>query len=201
VQVSDAQLGCRTRCIACGTSFLAQAGQASVPSPLAEGRYPLQPLDEELSPPKPPTPERGLPRHRIPLCPGCHRPVGWQALACPYCGHLFDPLDAERQMEGKARKDGEAHRGGLIDTLGSVSLAVGAMSFCLVGLGPAVALGTGVPAVAMANRDLDRMRTGMVDPAGRLATEHGRNKAVVGVVLALLTGLFWLLVFLNKLGW
>lgn len=201
VQVSEAQLGRRTRCIACGISFVAEVGKHEAPAATIEAHYPLQPLIEELSPPQPPTSQKGLARHRIPLCPGCHRPVGWEMLACPHCGHLFDPLDVERQMEGQLRKDGDLHRGGVIDTLGSISLALGAMAFCLFGVGTVVALATGIPAVVMANHDLHKMRTGLVDPAGRLATEHGRNKAVVGIVLGLLTGMFWALVGLNQLGW
>jgi hypothetical protein len=170
-------------------------------SPLKEQHYPLQPLEQELTPPQPPVPQKGLPRHRLPLCPGCHRPVSWECLACPFCGHQFDPLDAERPHEGPLRRDGESHRGGMIDGLGSISLALGTMAFCLVGLGTLVALATGIPAVVMANRDLDRMKTGLVDPAGRTATEYGRNKAMVGIVLGLLTGVFWMFVVLNRFWW
>lgn len=56
-----------------------------------------------------------------------------------------------------------------------------------------IALGTGVPALVMANRDLPRMDNAMVDPLGRPTTTFGRNKAIVGLTLAFVCALIWAL--------
>lgn len=198
VQVSELHLGKRTRCIACGSTFVAEPGPA--PSlPEAPDSYPLHPQDKEQHKEESRSlKQRGLPRHRLPLCPGCHRPVGWEVLACPYCGHLFDPLDVKRPLTDARRRDGEMHRGGTIDTLGTVSLLGGVLALCTGPLGVLVALGTGIPAWVMASGDLPQMQSGVVDPEGRIPTEYGRNKAVVGIVLGMLFGLFWLLLLLNR---
>jgi hypothetical protein len=193
VQVPQTQLGRRTRCIACDGSFYAEAG------PVALGdadHYPLVPSEDELVPPRPPAPQRGRPRHQTPLCPGCHRPVGWEAPACPHCGHLFAEAG---YASPDFRKDGESHRGELIDRLGGVSLMFGCLTVGLGPLGLLVALATGLPGLTMASRDLERMNTGLVDPAGRTLTEWGRSKAVVGITLGVVLGLFWGLVLFNWL--
>src|SRR5262249_4056499 len=149
--------------------------------------YPVHgPLDGPPTP-DPQRPGRGLPRQRMPLCPGCHRPVPWEAPACPYCGHEFDPLDAVRQSAPQGRPHdgrgaGEEHRGGVIAPLGTASLLFGALAMCTGPVGGLLALATGLPALAMANRDLELMRTGAIDPSGRDSTLAGRSRAVVGTV-------------------
>jgi hypothetical protein len=191
VQVAEMLLGKRTRCIACGSVFL--AGEQPLP-PEPTG-IPLQPDDEDLPSGRlpgmdVPGPQHGLPRHHLPLCPRCHRPVGWEASACPHCGHLFEPEDPRNLPPWPRRRDGEPHRGKMIDTLGSVSLMCGTVGMCLLFIGPAVALATGIPAIVMAYHDLERMQKGLTDPDGRRETELGRNKAIVGVVIAVLVAIF-----------
>lgn len=200
VQVSETQLGRRTRCIACQHAFVA-GDQPPARAPLID-TYPVHPAPEEAPAPIPPAvPSRGPGRHRLPLCPGCHRPVGWDAPTCPFCGHLFDPLDglAPAEVAAHGRRDGDDHRGRLIDTLGTISLVAGTLTLCTGPLGFLAALGTGIPAWVMADRDLPRMVTGMVDPQGRTTTEYGRNKAIVGVILASLFGAFFALWILSRL--
>ncbi len=195
VQVSEAHLGRRTRCIACGLGFVAEpAGAVPVPA-AALDPYPLRPTDQEVPPPAAPPREKGLPRDRLPLCPGCSRPVSWEAEACPYCGHLFDPLDTPHRAWMHARFDGEHHRGGLIDTLGTVSLIAGFLTLCTGPVGFLVAVLTGVPAWVMASLDLPKMESGLVDPGGRSMTRGGRGKAIAGVALGVVFGFFFLLVF------
>lgn len=138
-------------------------------------------------------PERGP----VPLCPACQGPADWDAAACPHCGQPFDPADAPRRWP--TRRDGEAHRGPLIDNLGALSLLCGMVGFCTGGLGAAVALAAGLAAVVMADRDLAAMRRGDLDPAGRAATERGRAKAVVGLVLAVVFGSLVVLVIIQAL--
>ena len=53
-------------------------------------------------------------------------------------------------------------------------------------VGPLIALATGIPALLMASRDLEKMQKCLRDPEGRRETELGRNKAIVGVVGAVL---------------
>jgi hypothetical protein len=135
----------------------------------------------------------------MPLCPLCHRPVSWEALVCPYCGHLFDPEDAHQRDERfPFRRDASAHRGKLIETLGTITLFGGALTFCTGGIGMVLALCTGVAALLMARHDLAQMKTGIVDPQGKSLTEYGQNKAIIGLVLALLFGLFLFLAIVNR---
>jgi hypothetical protein len=47
----------------------------------------------------------------------------------------------------------------------------------------------GITAWVMAANDLEGMRTGVIDPAGRAQTEDGRNHAIIGVVLGTLFAL------------
>jgi hypothetical protein len=190
-------LGRRTRCIACGRVFMA----GETPPPAEPPGYPVR-LDDEEVPTAPPPLSRGLPRHQLPLCPRCHRPVGWEVSMCPHCGHLFadeSPGQAPPWTHPwSLRRDGERHRGKLIDTLGAVSLLCGFFAWCLPFVGSAVALATGIPALVMASADLDRMREGLIDPEGRPSTEMGRDKARGGVVLAILAGTFYVFVFIAQ---
>lgn len=187
IQVGEFQLGRRTRCLACNQTFLAETRTSVTPA----GLPPLVPSLPVLTPPRPPTEQKGMPPGRLPLCPSCHHSVPWEALACPCCGHLFDPRDGEQQCDLPPRRDSEHHRGGLIDTLGTVSLLAGAFSLCLAPLCGPLALATGLSAWILAHRDLEHMRTGLVDPSGRTSTEFGRNKALVGMVLAVLFSVFF----------
>jgi hypothetical protein len=200
VQAAETSLGRRVRCIACSGVFIASEGldsRAKQPSEEPAG-YPLR---AEPAPPQAPAPrEHGLARHHLPLCPRCHRPVGWEAADCPHCGHLLDPRDALFKEEQLVRRDAEPHRGQTIDTLGTLALLGGAVSLCGVTapLGLLAALGLGIPALVMARRDLEQMRTGGVDPGGQPLSEFGRNKALVGIILGMMFGLFWFLVVLES---
>jgi hypothetical protein len=190
-------LGQRTRCIACATLFVAS------PDVGFPAREPVEdsthyPLREEQPPPTPAEQTLGLSRHRLPLCPVCHRPVSWQSLDCAHCGHLFDPLDAVRRGQWGLRRDGEPHRGKLIDTLGTLSLLGGALTLCTGPIGVLAGMGFGIPALMMARNDLERMPSGAVDPEGRPLTEFGRNKSIVGIVLATLFALFWIVLALER---
>jgi hypothetical protein len=181
VGLSEGFLGRRTRCIACSAEFVAAPG---------------------VDPPTPavlPLPAAGGPGwSRLPLCPGCHQPVAWDAPACPGCDLPLDPADADGQGEWACRRDARRHRGPLIETLGSVCLWAGVLSLCVAPLAVPVGLLTGLPALLMARHDLSQMRRGAVDPGGRRITELGRNKVVAGLVLTTLFGLFWGLMLTNR---
>jgi hypothetical protein len=131
------------------------------------------------------------------LCPRCHRPVEWDAPACPHCSHLFDVDNRTGPPVWQRRRDGEDHRGPLIDSLGTICLMCAVMGLCTAGVGVLMALCTGIPALLMASADLERMRTGELDPDGAARTEMGRNKAIAGLVLAVVFGAVVVLVIIQ----
>lgn len=195
-QVADVLLGSSTRCIACGRTFVANV---FTEPPRLMSEYPVQSTEEDDAPP--PRPNNWYPgraKHQKPLCPRCHLPVEWEAEYCPHCSHAFDPNDREAPPPWETRRDGEKHRGQLIDTLGTIALVCGVLGSCTLGLGVLAALGTGVPALVMAKHDLERMNANQLDPEGRRMTELGRNKAVVGVVLAVLFGVGFVLFLVHS---
>jgi hypothetical protein len=194
IQLAELFLGRPTRCIACGHRFIA-APDVGAPARdrQEDSPYPV------ATPPAPPVEKpqtAGRSHQRLPLCPGCHRPVGWEALECPECGHLLDPLDAFARGDWIRRRDAQPHRGQAIDTLGTLCLFGGALSLCIAPLAVPVALGFGIPALVMARGDLEEMEKGGIDPEGKGLTEFGRNKAIVGMVLAPGLGLLWMLAYL-----
>jgi len=139
----------------------------------------------------------GLARYRLPLCPRCHRPVTWDALACPHCSHLLDPEDESGPPPWERRRDTDGHRGRLIDGLGTACLLCGFLVLCTAGVSALGALGTGIPALVMAGHDLERMRRKELDEDGRSVTELGRNKAVVGLVLAVVFTVFFVIMYME----
>jgi hypothetical protein len=196
--MAEALLGRTVRCIACQAAFTAESGAPQPPRP---------------APPPPPSP---LPPRRAaqrqdededeadcqPFCPGCGRRVNWEVSRCPHCG---EELEAETDFRRRlrlgqwVRRDSLPHRGRLIAGLGTFSMVTGGLSLCLLGLGAAVALPAGIAAWVMANRDLELMRCGVMDPAGRTQTENGRVGAIVGVILATLFAAFFAVMFFRPL--
>jgi hypothetical protein len=179
VQMMDAMLGRRTRCVACGEQFLAGAPPAPRPEPEPDV-IPVQPLDLDEAA----RPDRAR-NPRPALCPCCGRVVTWDAAACPGCGLYLEPDRSAARWSGHRRRDQEPHRGPLIAALGKASLLVGV---CTCGVALPITLGLGVPAWVMANHDLELMRTGQIDPDGREPTENGRAAALAGIFLALAFG-------------
>jgi hypothetical protein len=183
VQMMDGTLGKRIRCLACGQTFVAGA----LPAPAAEPETVtvplprLEPTEGAASPPRPATGQRSP----WPLCPSCSRPVPWEANDCPHCGLFLEADASVERWSGFRRRDQEPHRSRLVGTLGQISLLAGGLSLCLPVLGQLVSLGTGIPAWVMANHDLEMMRTGLIDPDGRVETENGKIAAIVGVCLSL----------------
>ena len=197
VQMAESQLGRRVRCIACQSAFVAEAGPPQPPRLTAPPPPPLRPPaaakrqdeDEDEADPRP-------------FCPGCGRRVNWEVTRCPHCG---EELEAENDFRRRlrlgqwVRRDSLPHRGRLLAALGTFSMVTGGLSLCLLGLGAAVALPAGIAAWVMANRDLELMRCGVMDPAGRTQTENGRVGAIVGVILATLFAAFFAVMFFRPL--
>jgi Na+/proline symporter len=99
-------------------------------------------------------------------------------------------------MADLIRRDYEPHRGPLILSLGNLSMIVGGLSLCLFGAGAILSIPIGILVWLMANRDLEYMRAGRMDPAGKVQTETGRTAAVAGIVLGLIFAVFYALVYL-----
>jgi hypothetical protein len=96
----------------------------------------------------------------------------------------------ERPWErpGEVRRDAESHRGQLLVVLGTVSVACGLSAFLL--LAPALfGLPVGAAALAMARRDLRKMRAGLMDCRGIDKTGEGRALAAFGLILNLVAPL------------
>lgn len=197
VQTADALLGRRVRCGACRHSFLATAEHIAPPA-------------RRAAPASPPPPRRLDPRSGSaadgdedfagaeggPFCPGCGRRIAWKDLTCPYCGEELEPEDQMRRLGARVRRDYEPHRGGLILTLGNVSMLLGGLSLCLFGMGALLSIPVGILAWTMASRDLERMREGLMDPGGKVQTETGRTGAVAGIILGGIFASFFALLYL-----
>jgi hypothetical protein len=187
VQAADAVLGQCLRCSACGHAFVAAPSAVRPPRPVAAD--PLPALGDAAMG----NGEGG------PFCPGCGRRISWEASLCPHCGEELEPEDEEqrrrRGVEG-LRRDYEPHRARLILNLGNLSLIVGGLSLCTFGLGALVSVPVGVLAWLMANRDLELMREGRMDPRGLSLTRTGRTGAITGIILGGLFAAFYALVIL-----
>jgi hypothetical protein len=112
--------------------------------------------------------------------------------------HLTEPWE----KPGSIRCDFESHRGGLIHTLGIVSLIAGIVSLLCAIFAAPVGLAAGIAAWWMAAIDLTKMRTGTMHSSGRMATESGRTRGIIGSILSL-GGivLFVALFVVDALGW
>jgi hypothetical protein len=195
VQTADALLGRWVRCGACRHSFLATAERIAPPA-----RPQTPPSPPERSRDRAPRPDDGdedFPdAERGPFCPGCGRRVGWRGLTCPFCGEELEPEDDARRLADRLRRDYEPHRGSLILSLGNVSMLVGGLSLCTFGAGAVVSVPVGILAWMMANRDLERMRDGLMDPRGKAQTETGRTGAIAGIILGGIFASFYALLYL-----
>src|SRR5207253_1790321 len=111
------------------------------------------------------------------------------ASRCRHCGEELEEEQDDRPWERGVRRDCEPHRGGMLLTLGIVSIVCSAVSlpfFCCYGLGAVIAgvgLALGIPAWVMGHRDLAMMRQGVKDPAGRGLTQGGWICAIIGTCL------------------
>ncbi len=196
--MAEGVIGHSVRCMACQGRFVADPNVKPPPPPPRRTKpppetVPLQQTDEE-----------GPATDNRPFCPGCGRRVNWDWLVCYHCGEPFDfdpdadPRRRERALLQRPRRDSIRHRGTLIANLGNLTLGVGALSLCLLGVGAVITLPMGITTIVMANGDLNLMRTGQMDPAGKMQTENGRNAAVIGLALSLIFAAGWGLFALSR---
>jgi hypothetical protein len=136
------------------------------------------------------------------LCPACARPVAWEAIRCVHCGVELEPdydgSPRRRPPLGGIRRDCDSHRGPMIQNMGNLTLLVGGLSLCTFGIGLLVALPLGITTWMMANGDLEKMRSGEMEPQGKAQTESGRTSAITGMVLSLVFAAGYAVLFLGK---
>jgi DNA-directed RNA polymerase subunit RPC12/RpoP len=205
VLTADAFIGRQVRCFGCGSRFVASADptQAEAPKNSAKGSGRRHPDDEYRRPP-PRISHTDDDEEEWPFCPGCGRQVSWTDEACRHCGEEFEEEDAPLRSVLRTdvvlplRRDGEAHRGGLLLTLGSVSCVTGLMSACSFGLLAIISVPLGAVVMVLASRDLKRMQDGSVDAGGRPSTERARATGIAGVVLGVLFAGVYLLIKLAQ---
>jgi len=105
-------------------------------------------------------------------------------------GRPYDE-DDDRPWENGARRDCEPHRGSLIMTFGILSVVLGVTCYLAI-----IGLPLGIAAWVMGQRDLRKMRAGVMDPFGRGSTQSGCICGIIGTVLNTL-GLLWLIWMLS----
>ncbi len=116
-------------------------------------------------------------------CPECGRTVHRDARRCIACGERLSPNryavdDDYPRSEMRFRKfDCEPHRGGLILTMGIISLVLPFLCLAIIGWVP------GLLAWIMGGSDLKRMRSGDIDPEGFGSTQAGWVCGIIGTLL------------------
>jgi predicted Zn finger-like uncharacterized protein len=138
-------------------------------------------------PSEPVPPASSLPRFSdregdMRLCPACSRQVHRGAEYCRHCGAPMWQHRGQSSGRPPLRRDWEPERGGLVLTLGILSLV------CLVCCPPA-GIGLGIAAWALGGTDVAKMRRGQMDPRGLGATNGGLACGIIGTFLNLLGSL------------
>ncbi|GIW79889.1 MAG: hypothetical protein KatS3mg105_1696 [Gemmatales bacterium] len=132
-------------------------------------------------------------------CPNCGRSVELHDTQCPYCGEpLEEAADAPQEAadsrppwerEGGFRRDCEPHRGPLILTLGILSIVIGFLGVCTMGIGGVVGAIIGIVGWILGQTDLKKIRHNRMDPLGHGSTHAGWVCAIIGTVISVLTSL------------
>jgi hypothetical protein len=111
-------------------------------------------------------------------CPACGRRIHRDVRRCYHCGERLE-ADRPRRRREPERRDCEPHRGGLILTLGIISLVT--LTFCpLIGLIP------GLIAWVLGQGDLRKIRARTMDPEGQGLTQGGWVCGIIGTALSAL---------------
>jgi hypothetical protein len=152
-------------------------------------------------------------------CPHCGERIRASSIRCKYCGEEIgdeeedeeDDRPSRRKKKKKKKRrrsdygDLAPHRGGMVMTLGIISGVCGLVSMFFTCCCPFVSLGTtvagvacGIPAWIMGQKDLAKMRDGIMDDAGKGNTQTGWIFAMVGTILS---GVFVVLTILRFIIW
>jgi len=148
------------------------------------------PPEKRQSPPPPPPPRDRPAGEGLRSCPRCGEEVGRNAVRCVYCNlRLDDDNDDYRPPlvyygEPEQRRDVEPHRGGLVLTLGILSIvAAASILTTILAFLTFLGLPLGIAAWVMGHRDLRKMRDGVMDVRGRGSTQAGWICGIIGTVL------------------
>jgi predicted Zn finger-like uncharacterized protein len=198
LRIADALRGQRVRCPACNHTFDGEPPADAAGSPLD---LPLQlAIDEpstpplELSPPEAPPPELPPPEAPPPElpprsnedddlkeCPVCGKHIHRDSTRCYNCGERFDErrpswdrFDIRRR---EPRRDSVPDRGGVVLSLGIVSLA------CLFVWCAPIGVILGLTAWIMGQSDLRKIKSGQMDVNGRGMTQAGWICGILGTLL------------------
>ena len=186
LQVPEDLLGKDVQCPTCASTFVASLGQQSktVHSPIQE---------PQQSPPPESPPHFPLEQNRQspPPYPGEHQQPQYGGYDSPrydssgydssgYDSSGYDSYGSGSRRSSMRRRDFSPHRGGLILTLGIISL-----TFCAF---------TGPIAWIMGNQDLKDIRVGRMDPDGEGLTQAGRICGIISTILMIVVVAFYCLI-------
>ena len=88
------------------------------------------------------------------------------------------------EQPGALRRDAVPHRGNWLLLLGRTALAFGALALCLA-VPALVGLSLGAAVWVLGQRDLARMRAGIMDRTGRGDVQRAMDLAIAGALLSL----------------
>ncbi len=184
-----------------GASESTVNGSAAAPAassyPSSSEKPANRPAERKSLPAPPPEfePRRGERRDKRAvqdLCPNCQAVIDAGVNTCPECGAEFEPEDDAGyrpwEQAGLERRDSESHRGGLLLTMGIVSLVLPFFFFvCYLGIITSLlGLVLGAGAAWMGRRDLKKMREHIMAREGEGLTSGARICGTVAVCFNLL---------------
>ena len=107
-------------------------------------------------------------------------------------GYTANPLP-RWELPRSFRLERAPHRAGFLQWVTRVSLALAYLTLapCFLGVTAVVAAPLGLGGRSAALRDLARMRAGLMDPSGAVATERAAYRGFDGFVISLVALLFW----------
>jgi predicted Zn finger-like uncharacterized protein len=147
-----------------------------------------QPRDDSESAPRPPRrPMLNDDHDDLRDCPNCGKHVHRDYVRCPSCGERLS-RSAGRRRANLGRRDAEPHRGGLVLTLGIISLVCAVVCWPI---GPVLGTVTWV----LGRIDLNKMKNGDMDTEGQANTQAGWICGIIATCIGLLfylgCGTFW----------
>jgi predicted Zn finger-like uncharacterized protein len=198
LSVPDDFLGRTVRCGSCSSTFEArEAGPEPQPAPAAgaEERFSDRPVGAEPGPGGERFREGAEPPYRGPA--EDRRDDDYPPRE-DYPPRDYDDRDDDIRRR-YIRRDVMPHRGGLVLTLGIISIVMGTIAAPFCGLSPLISIGLGVTAFIMGRGDLKKMDEGVLDPDGRGQTKGGFICGIVGMccgILALIAcGIYLVFIF------